>query len=462
VIRLFHVYLPARTFALGVSEALLVALTFVVATIVRFGGDTELILGYEHGLAKIALVAVFFMLTLYYFDFYDSLVLNNRREILTRLVQVLGTTTVALAIVYYAFPEVRLGRGIFLLGILLLLFFLPTWRELFFWLARSLRLAHRAVIVGSGRLATALVEEVGARPEVGLQLVGYVDVASDSTSMNGLRYLGDLESLPALARRERLDRIIVALGDRRGKLPYEPLLLLKTHGVQVHEGIEVFERISGKIHLASLHLGWLLFSPGFGFSRLQRLFKRVVSFLGSLVGLALSLPLMGLIALAIKLDSPGPVIFQQERLGKDRKTFTVYKFRSMMVGADADGQPRPAIENDPRFTRVGRWLRRTRLDELPQLFNMLKGEMDFVGPRPFPPNLEEEFARQIPFYSQRWSVKPGVTGWAQVQRGYCATLEENAEKLSYDLFYIKNMSPGLDLFILFKTAKILLLGRGAR
>ena len=156
------------------------------------------------------------------------------------------------------------------------------------------------------------------------------------------------------------------------------------------------------------------------------------------------------------------MIFRQQRVGEDGKIFTIYKFRTMLDSADAGGQATPASEDDARFTFLGRWLRRTRLDELPQLCNILKGEMDFVGPRPFLPNMEQELARTIPFYSQRWSVKPGATGWAQVNRGYCATVKDNAEKLSYDLFYIKNVSLGLDLLILVQTVKILLWGRGAR
>jgi lipopolysaccharide/colanic/teichoic acid biosynthesis glycosyltransferase len=173
-------------------------------------------------------------------------------------------------------------------------------------------------------------------------------------------------------------------------------------------------------------------------------------------------PVMALVAVAIALDSPGPVIFRQERLGRAGRPFTLFKFRSMYVGADRDAQPSPAQRRDPRITRVGRWLRRTRLDELPQLFNILRGDMYFVGPRPFVANQEEDCARHIPFYRQRWAVKPGATGWAQVQRGYCVTLEDNAEKLAYDLYYIKNISLGLDLLILFKTLKILLLGRGGQ
>jgi lipopolysaccharide/colanic/teichoic acid biosynthesis glycosyltransferase len=227
------------------------------------------------------------------------------------------------------------------------------------------------------------------------------------------------------------------------------------------DGSELYEVITGKVALDSLRPSALLFSPGFQVSQRLLFLKRLLSLLLSGFCLAIAAPVMAVIALAIRLDSPGPVIFRQRRIGKDGKPFTLYKFRSMRHSVE-NGHCRPATVDDERFTRVGRRLRSTRLDELPQLWNILRGDMYFVGPRPFVPDQEELCANNIPFYSHRWTVKPGATGWAQVNRGYCASLEDNAEKLAYDLFYIKHMSIGLDFLILFKTAKALLLGRGAR
>jgi lipopolysaccharide/colanic/teichoic acid biosynthesis glycosyltransferase len=245
-------------------------------------------------------------------------------------------------------------------------------------------------------------------------------------------------------------------------LPAEELLALKTNGVSVQEATDLYENITGRIALNALHPGNLLFTPGFQVSRSGLIGKRMFCAVFSLVGLVLSLPLQLLIAIAIWLDSGGPVIFNQSRVGKDGRLFTLHKFRTMYNGADADGKNNPAEDDDRRCTRVGKWLRRTRLDELPQLYNILVGDMDFIGPRPFVPDQEEELTRQIPYYRCRWLVKPGATGWAQINRGYCATLEDNLEKLSYDLYYVKNLSIGLDLVILFQTIKILMLGRGAR
>jgi lipopolysaccharide/colanic/teichoic acid biosynthesis glycosyltransferase len=216
------------------------------------------------------------------------------------------------------------------------------------------------------------------------------------------------------------------------------------------------------VDLTSLRPSVLLFSDGFQVSPLMLVFKRAVSVMGSVIGLALALPVMAVIAVVIRLGSRGPAIFRHERIGKDGKPFTLYKFRSMYEGADLDGRARPVHAEDPRCTRVGRWLRRSRLDELPQLFNILRGAMDFIGPRPFAADMEAELAHKIPYYSKRWAVKPGATGWAQVRKGYNETLEDNIEKLGYDLYYIKNVSVGLDFLILLETLKILLLGRGGR
>jgi exopolysaccharide biosynthesis polyprenyl glycosylphosphotransferase len=271
-----------------------------------------------------------------------------------------------------------------------------------------------------------------------------------------------MEALPDLVGSGRVSRIIVAMGDRRGNLPVELLLKLKARGVRVQDGAEFFESITGKVPLEMLRLSWLLFSPGYELSQPLLLYKRIVSVLFALLGLIISVPIMTIVAVLIYLDSPGPVIFRQQRVGKDGKLFTLYKFRSMRDGADPEGKHAPVQKSDSRVTRIGGLLRRTRLDELPQLYNILRGDMYFVGPRPFVPNQEEELSQKIPFYRQRWMVKPGATGWAQVHRGYCASLEDNTEKFSYDLFYIKNMSIGLDILILFQTIKILVLGRGGR
>ena len=268
-------------------------------------------------------------------------------------------------------------------------------------------------------------------------------------------------NIEELVLERNVQRVLVTMGDRRGKLQVEALLNLKARGVYIQDGPEYYESVTGKIPLESLRLSWLLFSPGFHVRAALRIYKRLFSIALGSVAILLTSPLMLLAVIAIRLDSPGPAMFRQKRVGEHGRLFTVYKFRSMYDGSDKK-KWKPAEHGDARVTPVGKWLRRARIDELPQLFNIVKGDMAFVGPRPFVPEQEEECAQKIPFYKERWLVKPGATGWAQINRGYNATLEDNREKLAYDLFYIKNVSFGLDLYIMFATVKILLLGRGGR
>jgi sugar transferase (PEP-CTERM system associated) len=260
----------------------------------------------------------------------------------------------------------------------------------------------------------------------------------------------------------RVNRIVVSMSDRRGKLPVGPLLSLKCSGVLIQDGTEVYEAITGKVPIDSIRSGWLLFSPGFRVSRSLMIYKRIASALVSIVGLLLSLPLLPFIILAITLSSPGPILYRQRRVGLDGVVFECLKFRTMRTDAEADTGPTWAADDDPRITRVGGFLRQSRMDEIPQLWNVLKGDMSLVGPRPERPEFVDRLCREIPFYGLRHTVRPGITGWAQISYKYGASIEDAKEKLCYDLFYIKNMSPGLDLLIYFRTIKIILLGRGAR
>ena len=460
MIRLFNAYFPTRTILLTVTEALLVTLSFVVAVVLWKGTtfDATIYLLDLNGLWCILLVVAVFVVLMYYFDLYDSFVLSNRREVVTRLVGVLGSAFVALAVLYYAFPEdLRLGGKSLWVGVGIVAVAVPAWRWLFFALNRSARFSERAIIYGGGPLATALMQEVTNRSELGVKIVGFV--GENTPMVPGIPlFEGDLDDL---VERQGVQRVVVTMGDRRGKLPVEELLKLKARGVYIQDGPDYYESVTGKIPLDSLRLSWLLFSPGFHVRTVLQLYKRLFSLVLGTLALIVSLPIMLLAAIVIRLDSPGPVIFRQKRMGEHGKLFNIFKFRSMYDGADKQ-QLTPAEHSDLRVTRVGKWLRRTRIDELPQLFNIVKGDMAFVGPRPFVPEQEMECAEKIPFYKERWLVKPGATGWAQINRGYNVTLEDNREKLAYDLFYIKNVSFGLDLYIMFATIKILVLGRGGR
>jgi exopolysaccharide biosynthesis polyprenyl glycosylphosphotransferase len=252
------------------------------------------------------------------------------------------------------------------------------------------------------------------------------------------------------------------MGERRGKLPVEALLSLKSHGVLIQDGADAYEAITGKVPVEFLRLGWLLFSDGFHVSQFLLLYKRVASIVISIIGLALGLPLLPLIALGIKLTSKGRIFYSQERVGCDGVVFHCYKFRTMRADAEADTGPTWASDEDPRITPIGHFLRSSRLDEIPQLWNVLKGDMSMVGPRPERPEFVERLSQEIPHYQLRHSVRPGITGWAQIRYRYGSSVEDAKEKLRYDLFYIKNISPGLDFLVFFQTVKIILLGRGAK
>jgi sugar transferase (PEP-CTERM system associated) len=464
MIRLLNVYFPGRILFLGISEACLIVSAFVAATIARLGTTHgSLMLGYEQGAVKICVVSIVFIGCMYYFDLYNSVILSNLREVLSRMVQVLGVVCVLLALVYYAYPPLELGRGIFAIGLSFVAVSLVLWRKLFSAINTHDQFAQRVLILGDGQLAASLTAEVSARPELGLRVVGQLNGDESSTERQGISSTGKCDGrFLHLVESYKAECIVVAMDERRGNLPVRTLLELKSRGITIQDGAEMYEAVTGKLPIESLRLSWLLFSPGFQVSRPLILYKRVSSIVWSAIALILASPLMALIALAVRLDSRGPAIFRQKRVGQHGTIFTLFKFRTMIHGIEQGEDYRPAEKSDRRFTRLGKLLRRTRMDELPQLFNILRGDMHFVGPRPFVPNQEKECVESIPYYNQRWAIKPGATGWAQINRGYNLTLEDNKDKLAYDLFYIRNISIGLDLLILFTTIKILLLGRGSQ
>lgn len=472
MIRLLNAHFPTRTIFLGVSEACLVTLAFLMATVLRFGtDDARVVLRYEQGFFKILVVAAVFIICMYFFDLYDSSILCNRREVIVRMIQVPGTMSILLAAAYYLYPPLKLGRGITLIGLLFLIIILSLWRGAFFALIGLPRFAERTMIFGDEPLVSRLRQELESRPELGMLLVGRIlitgngsyELNCERSSPTGTPGTGiAIEELPAAIGLQKVRRIIVALDDRRGRLPVELLLSMKGRGVFIQDGVELYEQVTGKIPVESLRLGTLLFSPGFHISQSLEIYKRISSMAVSIVGLILSLPLLPFVALAIKLTSPGDLLYRQKRVGKDDTTFYCYKFRSMRADAEADTGPAWASDQDPRITRVGYFLRTTRLDEIPQLWNVFRGDMSLIGPRPERPEFIEWLKKEIPYYNLRHTVRPGITGWAQVRYKYGSSIEDAREKLRYDLFYIKNMSPGLDALILFETIKTILWGRGAK
>ncbi|MGC1484112.1 MAG: TIGR03013 family XrtA/PEP-CTERM system glycosyltransferase [Candidatus Acidiferrum sp.] len=472
MIRLLNAYIPKRTLLLGISEACLISLALVASALARLGaGEASFMLRYQYGALKILFVAVAFLTCMYYFDLYDSTIVSNRREALVRLVQVMGVAYLALGLVYYLFPPVKLGRGIFHIGFLLVGISLLLWRRLFSVINNTKGLAERVMILGEGALARSLLHEIETRPELGIRVASRAEMFTNGNTPGNeerggwpitLSQTSVFESVAVSRPIRGVDRIVVAMEERRGKLPVDLLLSLKNRGVQVQDGNDVYESITGKVPIESIRISWLLFSPGSSASRPFLIYKRLASAIISIIGLLLTLPLLPFVVLAIKLSSPGQVLYSQSRVGRDGTVFRCYKFRTMRSDAEADSGPTWAKDDDPRITPVGKILRKTRMDEIPQLWNVLKGEMSLVGPRPERPEFVEGLTQEIPYYQLRHSVRPGITGWAQVLYKYGSTVEDAKEKLRYDLYYIKNASVGLDLLILFNTVKIVLLGRGAK
>ncbi len=396
-----------------------------------------------------------------YAGLYDLRVVRSFDAFLGRVPRALAAAIILAALASAAVPAARIADNAFMSSVLLpiAVVFGPTLvlRAGAYWLMQTRRFVRRLLIVGNSLLAWQLIEEIHDRPDRRYAVAGVAGDGTDADAAALQDFPGGLAGLDAVIDRVQPDEIVVAPSDRRGRLPIRELLDARVHrGIPVHDGVALFERLAGKLPIEALAYSHLIFSNGFHQSRLALRVRRGVSILAAVLGLIATAPLLGLIALAVTLDSPGPVLFAQRRVGFRGKPFTLLKFRTMhpVVKPPSEWER----DNGHRITRVGRWLRRFWLDELPQLVNILRGDMDLVGPRPHPVCNAELFTQKIPYYTLRTSVRPGLTGWAQVRYGYANDLEEEAEKMCYDLYYIKHRSLWLDLRILLETLKTALGG----
>lgn len=457
--------LNARTVLLLIAEATVIFGAIVGAVDLRFGfaaASYELV--ERHGLLKAGMATAFCLAAFYLFDLYDFVVMHDRRELVLRLVQALGLAWIALALMFYLFPYLVIGRGVALIALPLALTLMVGWRLSIHWFLGHPDFGERILIVGSGNLAVEVAREVLDRPDAGYRIVGFVGTDADllGKSLINPRVIGITSELIDVVKRENIDRIVVAMGERRGLLPTDMLLQLSLAGtVSIEEGATFYERITSRVSLNMMRPSWLIFSGRGRQARLSGLLRSFVHRFVALVGGILSLPIALLAALLIKLDSRGPVFYRQERVGNNGKRFVLLKFRSMRVDAEQSG-PVWASKDDDRTTRVGRIIRKVRIDEIPQFWNILRGEMAFVGPRPERPHFVAQLAQEIPYYEQRHLIPPGLTGWAQIKYPYGASIEDARQKLQYDLFYVKNQSLMLDAIVLFETIKIIIFGRGGQ
>jgi sugar transferase (PEP-CTERM system associated) len=394
---------------------------------------------------------------------YDVHEIRGRSGLVIKFAQAFGITCLVMTGIYYFGPNLSVGRRIMFVSVPVLFSTLLGWRLLLNRVVPILRPSARLLVVGTGASGISLVTEIIHRDDSDLKVVGFLDEKGENIgkSLVNPGIIGATWDLESIATREKVDHVVLSLLERRGQMPLEQLLKLKFAGIKVDDAHSLYERIAGRIMLEHLSPSWLILSEGFRHSTLILTLKRVVDVVVSLLGLIIAAPIMGLTSLAVLIESGRPIMFRQSRIGLNGRRFTILKFRSMYHGSERLG-PTWTTDDDARITKVGRFIRKCRIDELPQLLNVLRGEMSLVGPRPEQPHFCDLLAQQIPYYKQRHSVRPGITGWAQIKYRYGASLEESKTKLEYDLFYIKHLSIPLDLAILFETGRVLLSGRGAR
>jgi sugar transferase (PEP-CTERM system associated) len=473
MIRVFRHYLPAPLLALGVVELLILCASMYIAVALRFWGlsvDEVSLLVSVQSIGPVypiypkaltfTLVMIIVMLAM---GLYQR---NSPRESwqYARLVASFIFGFAVVTIVFYAIPSLFLGRGVFGLTFVLAFLGILLARLLYNQLTGHKGMKRRVLVLGAGtRAAKVNVLEQEGNGRQGFQVVGYLPLQAAPHFIDKTKIIAKTESILAIARKYHVDEIVVGVRDRRGGgLPVDEVLQCKIHGIRVVDLNTFFERETGHVQLQSLNPSWIIFSDGFAQGSLREITKRLFDIWASSLLLLLTLPVMLLTALLIPLESRGPVFYRQERVGQGGRTFMVLKFRSMRADAEINGNPQWAGQNDNRVTRIGAIIRKVRIDELPQILNVLRGEMSFVGPRPERPFFVEQLTQQIPYYSYRHSVKPGITGWAQICYPYGASVEDAMEKLQYDLYYTKNHSLFLDLIILFQTIQVILFGQGAR
>jgi sugar transferase (PEP-CTERM system associated) len=458
--------LSLRTVGLLLTDIFIISGGILMALYMRLGFEgTAFQLAENQGLLKISLATAVCLVALYFYDLYDYFVINNRRELFLRLIQALGGAWALLALLFYFVPSLRLGRGTSIYSIIISLVLLLVTRSWIHFLMGHPSIGEKILIIGEGQIAFETAQSVWERRDTGYRIAGFIteDFNLINTQFPGARNLGAIDELEDVIQREKIERIVISAFERRGAFPSDILLRIRLAGnVNIEEGTSFYERVTGRVHLKMLRPSWLIFSGRARDTRLKMFARALIHRSLALLGLIVSLPVAIVTAVLIKLESKGGIFYKQERVGKNGRPFVLIKFRSMKTDAEADGNPVWAVTGDDRTTRVGRIIRKIRVDEIPQFWNIIKGEMNFVGPRPERPHFVSQLAEEIPFYEYRHLVAPGLTGWAQIKYPYGASIEDARQKLQYDLYYIKNQTLILDFIILFETVKVVLFSRGGR
>jgi sugar transferase (PEP-CTERM system associated) len=461
MLRLFKQYYPVRNAIFALCEGFFIFSSVAISCLllideVNFNFDINTVL-------KAFLITFICQVCLYYNDLYDLKVTDTLLELGIRLFQALGVSAILMAIFYLIFPTAIIQQGIFIMTIALVIVFIVSWRILYTHVLGIGLFNQKIMIVGSSDIAKEIFAQIMVRRDCGYEIACVI--SKEKWDVENLPEVQLIEpdkynSLYELACQKKVNKIIVALKEKRNALPIAALLDCRVRGIDVLEGNSFYEMLTGKLIVEAINPSWLIFSQGFQKPLIKRFIKRTIDLTLSFSMLVLLSPLIILAAVLIKLDSKGPILFSQERVGQNKKPYMVYKFRSMREDAEEYTGPVWAQSDDNRITRMGHFIRKWRVDEIPQLYNVLKGEMSFVGPRPEREHFVQELEAIIPYYKERFSVKPGLTGWAQVCYGYGASVEDAVEKLNYELFYIKNMSILMDLMIVARTVRTVLFGHG--
>jgi sugar transferase (PEP-CTERM system associated) len=459
VIRLFRVFIPASVVALLVSEVILVLSCYAFASLFTTYLDPWTYLITEGNFWKVLLVAGLIVLGMYFQDLYAELRVISRILLVQQVCLSVGSALLIMAFLGFLTPELLLGRWLMILGSLGVVVALPLWR-IFYWryVIAALR-SERVLLIGNSSILLEVAETVLAKPEFGYSIIGYL---SERQADFPVPCLGDVADFRSVCEEYKPTRIVVGMDERRNRLPMQDLLDVRFGGVRIEDAADTYEMALRRICSRKIQPSQLVFSSGLGPRPHAIAIQSFYSWVIGVVGMVLFSPLMLVTALLVRLTSPGPILYRQRRVGINGKIFTVFKFRSMYVDAEARTGAVWAKKDDPRITPVGKWLRKLRLDELPQFWNVVKGDMVIVGPRPERPEFVEVLSNQIPYYRQRLAVKPGITGWAQINHKYGDTELDAMIKLEYDLYYIKNVAAALDFYIIFHTVKVMLLSRGAQ
>ncbi len=461
MIRLFRVFIPTSVIGLLLSEIVIAAACYVLGYWIAGAEDMEVYFLLEDGVTRTVIVVLTIIFGIYWADLYEDMQVTSALQLYQQFCLITGMAFLGQAAVGYLDRQMIMPRWQMLIGSALVIVVLPAWRLAYAPAALKILGRRRVIFMGASELVCEIASKMRTKPQTGFQAAGYL-AAEPVDCVDLGPFLGQVSQIREVYGSVRPALIAVGLSERRGQMPIYDLLELRLSGARIQEAGALYELVTGRVSLRALRPAMLVFSDEIAPGGFNVSLQKVYSVLIAAAGLILASPIFVLVAVAVRVTSPGPILYRQSRVGFQGHIFKVLKFRSMYVDAEVDTGAVWAQKDDPRITPVGRWLRKFRLDELPQLLNVLRGEMAIVGPRPERPEFVRTLTQQIPFYGQRHFVKPGITGWAQINHKYGDTIEDTVTKLEYDLYYLKNLSLSLDLYIMFHTAKVMLLSRGSQ